>query len=270
MSNQEVVTINVGGHKFTTVVTTLKRFPECKLARMLDGSDPEIRIINGQFFIDRDGDLFRFILDYMRNRQVCIPPDFMEYEALCREAEFYELRTLADVLSKDSIRPRAEILEVRFSLQETHSFFRIFCSCSGTIEMLAARISILVDQTAGNWTYAYQPTKPMAPVPLQRPSHHDLVFQCGNDFSAGEEFAARYVTIQPDERRLINGTNVLGLLVDILLKEGFRLLSTRTVSSEEKVECYTFERVKRPQILTIGGHSTENLQSKLVKSQRRK
>ncbi|RXM31312.1 hypothetical protein EOD39_7130 [Acipenser ruthenus] len=75
----------------------------------------------------------------------------------------------------------------------------------------------------------------------------------------------KYVTIQPD-RKLINGTTVLGSLVDILLKEGFRLIGTRTVSSEEKVESYTFERIKRPQTLTINdglrtGHA--NHQTKL-------
>lgn len=61
----------------------------------------------------------------------------------------------------------------------------------------------------------------------------------------------RYVSIKPDNRKLINGTNVLGLLFDTLLKDGFRLISTRTVSSEEKVECYTFERMKRAAGLAI-------------------
>lgn len=61
----------------------------------------------------------------------------------------------------------------------------------------------------------------------------------------------RYVSIKPDQRKLLNGTNVLGLLLDILLREGFSLVSTRAVSAEEKVECYTFQRQKRPEIFTI-------------------
>ncbi|MGH0133343.1 UNVERIFIED_CONTAM: hypothetical protein FKN15_067230 [Acipenser sinensis] len=177
--------------RYYTIVSTLRRFSDSKLARMLDGSDPEFRVVNGQFFVDRDGSLFKYILDYLRTRQVSLPPDFFDYEGLTREAEFYEIRLLVDYLSKDSIRQRLEILEVRFSLQETHSFFRIFCSYSSTIEMLAARICVFAEQSSTNWNYAYQPQKPMAPVPLQRPSHHDLVFQCGTNYSAGEEFAAR-------------------------------------------------------------------------------
>lgn len=61
----------------------------------------------------------------------------------------------------------------------------------------------------------------------------------------------RYVSIKPDSRMLINGTNVLGLLIDMLLKDGFRLISTRTASSDEKVECYSFERTRRPASLSI-------------------
>lgn len=53
---------------------------------------------------------------------------------------------------------------------------------------------------------------------------------------------------------LINGTNVLGLLIDTLLKDGFRLISTRTVSSDEKVECYSFERTQRPVSLSIAAN----------------
>lgn len=61
----------------------------------------------------------------------------------------------------------------------------------------------------------------------------------------------RYVSIKPDNRKLANGTNVLGLLIDTLLMEGFRLVSTRTVSSEDKTECYSFERIKKAEALAM-------------------
>lgn len=64
-------------------------------------------------------------------------------------------------------------------------------------------------------------------------------------------FFYRYVTIEPDERKLLNATNVLGLTVDTILREGFRLISTRTVSPEEKIECYTFERRGTRNILIV-------------------
>ncbi|OCT95966.1 putative potassium channel regulatory protein [Xenopus laevis] len=277
MSNQELVNVNVGGMKFSTLPATLRRFPDSRLARMLDNSDREIRFLNGHFFIDRDGSLFSYILDYVRTSQLSLPSDFSEYERLQREAEFYQLFSLADLLSQDALyRPRIEILEVRFLLQETHAFFRLFCSSSSTIEMMADRILMFADQPMGSqgWSFPFSAQKPLAPVPLQRPSHHDVVFQCGTDYTNGEHVGARYVSIKPDQRKLINGTNVLGLLLDILLKEGFCLISTRSVSTEEKVECYTFERKKKPEVLTIHENSRqendETVQVKQAKSNKKR
>ncbi|XP_071990604.1 potassium channel regulatory protein [Engystomops pustulosus] len=277
MSNPDVITLNVGGMKFSTMTSTLLRLPESRLARMLDGSDPDIRIVNGQYFVDRDGALFSYILDYLRTSQLTLPSDFSDYERLQREAEFYQMPSLAEKLGQESYyRPRMEILEVRFLLQENHAFFRIFCSCNSTIEALADRIVIYIEQPVGvhGWSFPHGAQKPLAPVPLQRPSHHDLLFQCGTDYSAGDQLGARYVSIKPDQRKLLNGTNVLGLLLDILLREGFSLVSTRAVSAEEKVECYTFQRKKRPEVLTI----TENpkpeksitIQTKPVKSNKKR
>lgn len=60
---------------------------------------------------------------------------------------------------------------------------------------------------------------------------------------------SRYVSIKPDSRKLANGTNVLGLLIDTLLMEGFHLVGNRTVSSEDKTEY--FERIKRPEALAM-------------------
>ncbi|KAG9491853.1 hypothetical protein GDO78_000383 [Eleutherodactylus coqui] len=254
MSSPDVITLNVGGMKFSTLTSTLLRFPESKLVHMLDGSDQDFRIINGQYFVDRDGTLFNYILDYLRTAQLTLPSDFSDYERLQREAEFYQLPSLAEQLGQDSFyRPRMEILEVRFLLQETHAFFRIFCSCNTTIEALADRIVMYIEQPvrAQGWSIPSALQKPLAPVPLQRPSHHDVVFQCGTDYSTGDQFGARYISIKPDQRKLLNGTNVLGLLLDVVLREGFRLVSTRAVAAEEKVECYTFERKKKPEVLII-------------------
>lgn len=194
MSNPEVITLNVGGLKFSTLASTLLRFPESKFAHMMDGSDQDFRIVNGQCFVDRDGTLFNYILDYLRTSQLTLPSDFSDLERLQREAEFYQIPSLAEQLGQESFyRPRMEILEVRFLLQETHAFFRVFCSCSSTIEALADRIVMYIEQPMGaqGWSFPYGSQKPMAPVPLQRPSHHDLVFQCGTDHSTGDQFGAR-------------------------------------------------------------------------------
>ncbi|XP_078088227.1 putative potassium channel regulatory protein [Mustelus asterias] len=250
MSKGEVVILNVGGMKFTTFTATLKRYQDSKLARVLEGGDPDFRVVNGQLFVDRDGGLFRYVLDFLRTRQITLPPEFSDYDRLIREADFYNLPSLVDLLNQDRLEQRLEILEVRFSLLETYSFFRIFCSCNNTIESLAGRIIVSAEQPGQNWNHSFSAHRPLVPISLQRPSHHDLVFQCGTDYSAGDELSTRYVSIRPDQRKLINGSNVLGLLVDTLLREGFRLISTRTISPKEKIECYTFERTRRNELFS--------------------
>ncbi|XP_053140659.1 potassium channel regulatory protein [Hemicordylus capensis] len=275
MTNQDVVILNVGGQKFTTWPSTLQRFPESRLARMLAGNDDECRLVKGQFFVDRDGVLFSYILDFLRTLQVSLPSDFSDYQRLQREANFYELYSLADLLSQEnSLKLKKEILEIRFLLQETQAFFRVFGSCSITIDELAGRIAVFSEQLVGTtWKNHHVPSqKALIPLSLERPSHHDLIFQCGTDRS--DQFIARYVSIKPDKRKLINGTNVLGLLVDILCKEGFHLISTRTVSAEEKIECYCFQRTRQPSPLTISTSQTQQgtsvPQSKLIQIAKQK
>ncbi|NXG50478.1 KCNRG protein, partial [Psilopogon haemacephalus] len=253
MSNREVVVLSVGGVRFVTLASTLLQFPESRLAQMLNNDDREFKLVNGEFFVDRDGTLFSYIMDFLRTLQISLPTDFSDYQRLQREAEFYGLYPLANLLNQEHLlKPRLEMLEVRFSLQEMQAFFRIFGSCSTTIETLAEQITVFSGQQSGqSWNSPFPSQKPLVPLPLERPSHHDMVFQCGTDYSAGDQIVARYVSIKPDNRKLINGTNVLGLLLDTLLKDGFRLISTRTVSSEEKVECYSFERMQKPAGITI-------------------
>ncbi|NXA33871.1 KCNRG protein, partial [Eudromia elegans] len=262
MSSRDVVVLNVGGLRFVTRASTLQRFPESRLARMLSNDDREFKQVNGEYFVDRDGNLFSYIMDFLRTLQVSLPTDFSDYQRLQREAEFYELHALAELLGQEHLlKPRQEILEVRFLLQEAQAFFRIFGSCSSTVEALAEQITVFTDQQSGqSWNSPFPSQKPLVPLPLERPSHHDMGFQCGTAFSAGDQFVARY-SPQCDFLKLINGTNVLGLLVDTLLGDGFRLVSTRTVSSSERVECYTLERMRRPAGLTSAARPSPGLVS---------
>lgn len=268
MSSQELVTLNVGGKIFTTRLSTIKQFPNSRLARILDGKDQEFKMVGGQIFVDRDGVLFSFILDFLRTHQLLLPTDFSDYLRLQREALFYELDSLVDLLNQHVLEPRPAFLEVHFLNRNTRAFFRVFGSCSKTIEMLTGRITVFTEQPAApTWSSNSFPCQmTLLPLPPQRPSYHDLIFYCGSDSTTDNQTAVRYVSIKPDNRKLANGTNVLGLLIDVLLKEGFHLVSTRTVSSEDKSECYSFERIKTSEVLTM--NTTPKLEAE--QSQKRK
>uniref|UniRef100_A0A674AHS1 Potassium channel regulator n=1 Tax=Salmo trutta TaxID=8032 RepID=A0A674AHS1_SALTR len=219
-------------------------YKDSRIARILDGKDTDFKVISGQVFVDRDWTFFKYILDYMRTGQISLPAEISDYNGLAQEAQFYGVYPLALWVERNIHQSRVEVLKLRFSVQETHGFFRIFCSNNKTLEALATRISIFVEHPNlnGNLPHLPQNSSTPHPVPVQRPSHHDIVFQCGTDQLARDDFS-------PDDRKLLNSTNVLGLLVDTLLKDGFHLIDTKTVSQEKKIECYMFERSRNTQIV---------------------
>lgn len=194
MSAQDLIIFNVGDKKFTTTLSTLRRHQDSRLAKILDGKDPYHKVVNGQVFIDRDWTLFKFILDYMRTGQITLSAEFCDYNGLAQEAEFYGLRALVHSVI-NCCRSRDEVLEVRFSVQDTHGSFRIFCSNNKTLEALATRISVYVEHPNLRGSFPHLPQSSTAPVPVQRPSHHDLVFYCGTDQFARDDFSARWVEV---------------------------------------------------------------------------
>ncbi|KAG9262533.1 BTB/POZ domain-containing protein KCTD12-like [Astyanax mexicanus] len=93
----ELVELNVGGQVYVTRRSTLVSVPDSLLGRMFGQQSPaELSTdTKGRFFLDRDGFLFRYILDYLRDGNLVLPDYFRERAGLRREAEFFQLRELA-------------------------------------------------------------------------------------------------------------------------------------------------------------------------------
>lgn len=199
MNSQELVTLNVGGKIFTTRFSTIKQFPASRLTRMLDGRDQEFKMVGGQIFVDRDGVLFSFILDFLRTQQLLLPTDFSDYLRLQREALFYELDPLVHLLNQEYLlQPRPAFVEVHFLSRNTQAFFKVFGSCSKTIEMLTGRITVFIEQpSTPTWISNFSPPqRTLLPLPPQRPSYHDLVFQCGSDGTTDNQTEVRYFALR--------------------------------------------------------------------------
>ena len=100
-----VVELNVGGQAYTTALSTLTKDRDSLLAEIFTGrseSDLIHRDSRGRFFIDRDGQLFRYILDYLRTHKLLLPDNFTETSRLYEEARFYRLAGLMSMLGSSS------------------------------------------------------------------------------------------------------------------------------------------------------------------------
>ena len=100
----QVVELNVGGHYYTTTLATLLFEANSLLTSMFSGNIRVSKDSRGRYFIDRDGQLFRFILDYLRNNGLTLPKNFQETERLLVEADYFRLKGLCKVLKKPSSR----------------------------------------------------------------------------------------------------------------------------------------------------------------------
>lgn len=114
----DVIELNVGGVVYATSLDTLTKVPDSLLGQtfagvggVVGGEGQRVSVGGkafgkdgkGRCFIDRDGVLFRFVLDYLRNQRLVLPECFHERERLRLEAEFYQLPGLVRSLGHGSV-----------------------------------------------------------------------------------------------------------------------------------------------------------------------
>ncbi|XP_078403268.1 BTB/POZ domain-containing protein KCTD8-like [Cetorhinus maximus] len=102
----EVVELNVGGQVYVTKHDTLLSVSDSLLANLFSKNNDKVlpRDNRGRYFLDRDGFLFRYILDYLRDKQLVLPEHFPEKERLLREAEHFQLSELVRFLTPKVIK----------------------------------------------------------------------------------------------------------------------------------------------------------------------
>ncbi|ROL42343.1 BTB/POZ domain-containing protein KCTD1 [Anabarilius grahami] len=89
------VHIDVGGHMYTSSLATLTKYPESRIGRLFDGTEPIVLdSLKQHYFIDRDGHMFRYILNFLRTSKLLIPDDFKDYSLLYEEARYFQLQPL--------------------------------------------------------------------------------------------------------------------------------------------------------------------------------
>ncbi|XP_041094297.1 BTB/POZ domain-containing protein KCTD21-like [Polyodon spathula] len=164
---RDPISLNVGGQVYTTTLSTLTRFEDSMLGAMFRGNLPLLRDRKGNYVIDRDGKVFRHILNYLRSSSLDLPQDFNEMQLLKREADFYQIGPLLDELGRHECglrqaAGRSAVLTVdvhcqartlHFNLKkspENYELFsctvqvctaNVFCTSRAVVELLCSRFS---------------------------------------------------------------------------------------------------------------------------------
>ncbi|XP_072767853.1 BTB/POZ domain-containing protein Tiwaz [Anoplolepis gracilipes] len=95
------VHIDVGGTIYTSSLETLTKYPESRLAKLFNGSIPIVLdSLKQHYFIDRDGGMFRHILNFMRNSRLLIPDNFADLDLLLEEARYFDIAPMCRQLEQ--------------------------------------------------------------------------------------------------------------------------------------------------------------------------
>jgi len=97
------VRLNVGGKKFVTSLSTLVYMQNTYFHAMFSGHFNVREDDDGEYFIDRDGTHFGYILNYMRDpsQEIILPDDTILLKQLLREVEFYRVDHLVDLINQE-------------------------------------------------------------------------------------------------------------------------------------------------------------------------
>jgi hypothetical protein len=103
IKEDEIYYLNIGGEKYTTTYQTLTKEIGKEYGFDTDNYFQKLLLKNfeidkdkkNEIFIDRDGKVFRYILNFLRDpEQFIFPFDIYEFNLLKREAEYYLLDPL--------------------------------------------------------------------------------------------------------------------------------------------------------------------------------
>ena len=74
--SDRIIALNVGGTFYTTSLSTMLKYSDSMLARMFSGQWRSRVDDNGRFFIDADGELFKYVMNFLRRGRLYLPKNF--------------------------------------------------------------------------------------------------------------------------------------------------------------------------------------------------
>lgn len=147
-----IIWLNVGGREYVTSKSTLQNISDSMLATLISTSLPSA-MVNGAYFIDRDPDMFAYVLEYLRASSVELPCSAVILRQLEKEAEYFMLPgLLQQVRSKlHEVCVEVKLHYQPFGCSETE------CNCGDGGLDLEAYSYVEVDEMDADMDYLKHP-----------------------------------------------------------------------------------------------------------------
>jgi hypothetical protein len=204
----EIIKLNVGGKKFTTLKSTLLKYKNSYLADLLEKEkDKIIYDENKAVFIDRNPKYFEFIIEYLRTGFMeALPQDFHTLKRLTDEALFYKLDGLSQemyltflpsVILTQDLAPISKLFKLSdFFIQKWHLVYRGTRDGFGPNQFHekcdVLKNSLIIaktarDQVFGGYTNAsWGSSMSLIPQPITTPIEQPNIRERRPSFSANE------------------------------------------------------------------------------------
>ena len=99
------VHLDVGGKHYTTSLATLQAVPGSRIYKTFSGRLATILDKKTNcYFLDRDGELFSYVLQYLRTGSLLLPADFNAWEELEIEANYWDLKDLERLTKQEHLK----------------------------------------------------------------------------------------------------------------------------------------------------------------------
>lgn len=86
-----IIDLDIGGtHKITTTRSTLSNARDSTLAAMFSGRH-KLSMHNGRVFIDRDGETFCLVIQYLRNGKLPLFDNKLKENAFYEELDYWQI-----------------------------------------------------------------------------------------------------------------------------------------------------------------------------------
>ena len=163
-NNSATIRLNVGGTSYEVSRSTIEQYPDTMLARMVseawnsDDSGDESDKDKKALFIDRNGERFQYVLDYMRDGSNVSLPVLVSKEGFLKDLEYFGFENVnpTNVFSSSNY---AQIVKKMNGLDDDHGFALLAHYCFTRFKVSCdLRIDIVHGPSGGDASFCQRNT----------------------------------------------------------------------------------------------------------------